>query len=72
MRWEDEGYTIEEIDLSTIPAGMKASMKRYAIFKDGEEICYCSTFREAQRVLAIIRSTDRTFGVGLGHFEGFK
>lgn len=65
-------YTIEEVDFATIPIRFGSSLPRYVVFRDLEDITYCSTLREAQRVLAIIRSTDRTFGVGLGHFEGFK
>lgn len=64
-------YTIEEVDFATIPFHLGSRLPRYVIFRDQEDITYCSTLREAQRVLAIIRSTDRTFDLGLGHFEGF-
>lgn len=64
-------YTIEEVDFATIPFRLGSSLPRYVVFRNMEDISYCSTFREAQRVLEIIRSTDQAFDLGLGHFEGF-
>lgn len=65
-------YTIEEVDFATIPFRLGSSLPRYVVFRDLEDITYCSTLREAQRVLAIIRSTDQAFDLGLDHFWGFE
>lgn len=51
-------YRIEEVDFATIPLWLRGSVKRYVIFREGEELSYCSSLGEAQRMLSVLRLGD--------------